>query len=54
MSVELQQEAAEVYPPQYLETLHIEAEEVREKIKCGEQPMFDNVDALFEKLKSEE
>ena len=43
-----------VYPKKYLDDLHTEISVVREKIKYGEQPVFDNVDALFEKLESGE
>ena len=43
-----------VYPKKYLDDVHTEISVVREKIKYGEQPVFDNVDALFEKLESGE
>lgn len=39
-----------VYPKKYLEELRGEISAVRENIAEGKQPLFDNVDALFEKL----
>lgn len=39
-----------VYPKKYLEELREEIESTKLKIASGEQPVFDNVDALFEKL----
>ena len=39
-----------VYPKKYLDDLRDELVEVKEKIAFGEQPVFDNVDALFAKL----
>ena len=39
-----------VYPKKYLEMLREEVEETKEKISSGEQPVFDNLDALFAKL----
>ncbi|MCM1143880.1 MAG: AbrB/MazE/SpoVT family DNA-binding domain-containing protein [Blautia sp.] len=42
-----------VYPKQYLDELKKEIENVKEKIISGEQPMFDNVDALFDKLEAD-
>lgn len=41
-----------VYPKKYLEELRGELDEVKAKIACGEQPVFDSVDALFEKLET--
>jgi AbrB family looped-hinge helix DNA binding protein len=40
-----------VYPKKYLDELREEIEETKAKIASGEQPVFDNVDALFTKLK---
>ncbi len=40
-----------VYPKKYLDELREEIEETKAKIASGEQPVFDNVDALFAKLK---
>lgn len=39
-----------VYPKKYLLELQEEIKEVKNKIASGEQPVFDNVNALFEKL----
>lgn len=42
-----------VYPKKYLNELRNEIIEVKSKIASGEQPVFDNVDALFDKLEAE-
>ena len=39
-----------VYPKQYLAELQNEINETKSKIASGEQPVFDDIDALFEKL----
>ena len=39
-----------VYPKKYLDELREEIRETKEKIASGEQPVFNNVDALFAKL----
>ena len=39
-----------VYPKKYLDELRGEIEEAKARVAAGEQPVFDNVDALFEKL----
>ena len=39
-----------VYPKKYLTLLREEIEETKSKIASGEQPVFDDIDALFEKL----
>lgn len=39
-----------VYPKQYIAELREEIEQTKSKIASGEQPVFDNVDALFAKL----
>lgn len=39
-----------VYPKKYLDELQKEIDEVRAKIATGEQPVFDNVDDLFNAL----
>lgn len=39
-----------VYPKKYLEELHEEINEAKAKVASGEQPVFDNVDALFAML----
>ena len=38
-----------VYPKKYLDELREEIEDTKAKIASGEQPIFDNVDALFAK-----
>ena len=42
-----------VYPKKYLAELRDEIKDVKEKIISGEQPVFDNVDALFAKLEED-
>ena len=39
-----------VYPKKYLDELREEIEETKTKIASGEQPVFDNMGALFSKL----
>ena len=39
-----------VYPKRYLNLLREEIEETKVRIATGEQPVFDNLDALFAKL----
>lgn len=41
-----------VYPKKYLDELRSEINEAKAKIASGEQPVFDSVDALFEKLEA--
>jgi len=41
-----------VYPKKYLDELREEIEETKSKIASGEQPVFDNVDALFARLEA--
>ncbi len=41
------------YPKSYLNKLKNEIVDVKEKIATGEQPTFDSVDALFNKMKIE-
>ena len=41
-----------VYPQKYLDELRGELNEVKERIASGEQPVFDSVEALFEKLEN--
>lgn len=40
------------YPTKYIEDLKKEVDDIKAKIASGEQPVFDNVDALFESLES--
>lgn len=42
-----------VYPKKYLNELRDEINEAKAKIKSGEQPVFDSVDALFAKLEAD-
>lgn len=42
-----------VYPKKYLNDLKEEIRDVKAKIASGEQPVFDSVDALFEKLEAD-
>ena len=42
-----------VYPKKYLDELRNEISEVKSKIASGEQPVFDSVDALFDKLEGD-
>lgn len=39
-----------VYPKKYLDELRSEIAEAKEKMACGEQPVFNNMEALFAKL----
>lgn len=42
-----------VYPKKYVDELRGEIDEAKAKIASGEQPVFDNVDALFAKLEAD-
>jgi AbrB family looped-hinge helix DNA binding protein len=42
-----------VYPKNYLNELREEIVDLKAKIASGQHPVFDNVDALFEKLEAE-
>lgn len=42
-----------VYPKKYLSELQDQINDVKAKIASGEQPIFDNVDALFAKLETD-
>ena len=42
-----------VYPKKYLSKLREEIDDVKAKIASGEQPVFDSVDALFDKLETD-
>lgn len=42
-----------VYPKEYVDELRSEINDIRTKIESGEQPVFDTVDALFERLEGE-
>lgn len=41
------------YPKKYLDELREEIGDIKAKIESGEQPIFDSVDALFDKLEGE-
>lgn len=41
-----------VYPKKYLLELQEEIKQVKDKIASGEQPVFDNINELFEKLEN--
>ena len=43
-----------VYPKKYVEELKAEILEIKQNINSGKQPVFDNVDDLFEHLENEE
>lgn len=42
-----------VYPKKYLNELREEIDDVKVKIASGEQPFFDSVEALFDKLEAD-
>ncbi|MCI8378820.1 MAG: AbrB/MazE/SpoVT family DNA-binding domain-containing protein [Lachnospiraceae bacterium] len=42
-----------VYPKKYLNELKEEINDVKAKLASREQPVFDSVDALFDKLETE-
>lgn len=42
-----------VYPKKYLNELRAEISDIKAKIDSGEQPVFDNVDAMFNRLETE-
>ena len=39
-----------VYPKKYVDELHGELSQMLERIKSGEQPVFDSIDELIDKL----
>lgn len=39
-----------VYPREYVDQLHAEISQLKEDIKNGKQPVFDNLDSLFASL----
>lgn len=39
-----------VYPKKYVDELHGELSQMMERIKSGEQPVFDSIDELIDKL----
>lgn len=42
-----------VYPKKYLNELREEIRGVKARLASGEQPVFDSVDALFDRLEAE-
>ena len=42
-----------VYPKKYLSELQNEINDAKARIASGDQPVFDNVDALFAKLETD-
>ena len=42
-----------VYPNKYLQELRDERGEIKSNIASGEQPVFESVDSLFDKLEAE-
>lgn len=42
-----------VYPKKYLDELREEISDVKARIAAGEQPVFDSVDALFDRMEAE-
>ena len=42
-----------VYPKKYIDDLRKEIDELKAKLASGQQPVFDNVDALFDALESD-
>jgi AbrB family looped-hinge helix DNA binding protein len=43
-----------VYPKKYVEELREEISAVKDNLKNGEQPLFDNLDAMFARLEGEQ
>lgn len=39
-----------VYPKKYVDELHGEIAQLKESIKAGKQPVFDNIDSLISQL----
>ncbi|WP_455615962.1 AbrB/MazE/SpoVT family DNA-binding domain-containing protein [Eisenbergiella sp.] len=42
-----------VYPKKYVDELREEIDDIRAQIASGEQPVFDSVDSLFDKLEND-
>ena len=42
-----------VYPKKYLDDLRKEVDDIKARLASGEQPVFDNVDALFDALEAD-
>lgn len=41
-----------VYPKKYVDELESEIADIKADIASGKQPIFDNIDSLFEKLEN--
>ncbi len=41
-----------IYPKNYVDTLREEIKELKSNIKNGKQPLFDNIDSMFDKLEN--
>ena len=53
MPVNCRQLPVAIYPRKYLNELKKEISDVKAKLASGEQPVFDSVDALFDKLEAD-
>ena len=42
-----------VYPKKYMDDLRKEVDDIKARLASGEQPVFDNVDALFDALEAD-
>ena len=43
-----------VYPKGYVEALQAELAQVKEDLKAGKQPVFDDLDAMFDQLERDQ
>ncbi|MEA4970158.1 MAG: AbrB/MazE/SpoVT family DNA-binding domain-containing protein [Candidatus Pelethousia sp.] len=41
-----------VYPKKFVDELKMEIDDVKAKVKAGSQPVFDNIDNLFDELEN--
>lgn len=41
-----------VYPKKLVDELKMEIDEVKAKVKAGNQPVFDSIDSLFDELEN--
>ena len=39
-----------VYPKKFVDELKTEIDDVKARVKAGSQPVFDNIDSLFDEL----
>ena len=42
-----------VYPKKYMDDLRREVDDIKARLASGEQPVFDNIDALFDALEAD-